>query len=376
MSSNDIHTSSEAPRIRRQPVTDASAWDAQTWRSVGTWARELSGQQIDAIDRAIRALRAAGLTLETVRPTDLQLPELDDLLHELVELDIARRGFGMIRGLPVERYSDAECGMFFWALGGKMGQAVSQNGAGDRLGSVRSQGLDYDALNVRGYQTQAHLPFHCDPSDVVGLLCINQARSGGLSSVVSGMSMYNRILRDNPAHLPMLYRGFEYDRRGEEAAWQPPISNPVPVFREVEGELSIRYVRKSMETARQKTGQPFSAAELEVLDNMEALSRSPELVYSMQLEPGDMQFCNNYLVLHSRTAYEDFDEPARRRHLMRLWLKVPGIRKLDDQFIEYEADTGWSRREGILPRGAGKPNEQGDAARTAPTRATPLAAGV
>ena len=359
-----------------QPVTDASAWDAHTWRSVDTWARELTGGQIDAIDRSIRTMRNAGLTLETVRPADLQLPELDDMLRELVEQDIRQRGFGMIRGFPVERYTEAESGMFFWALGGKMGQAVSQNGAGDRLGSVRSQGLDYDALNVRGYQTQAHLPFHCDPSDVVGLLCVNQAKRGGLSSVVSGMSMYNRILQHNPAHLAMLYRGFEYDRRGEEAAWQPPISEPVPVFSDVDGDLSIRYVRKSMETARQKTGQPFSPAELEVLDNMEALSQSPELVYSMQLEPGDMQFCNNYLVLHSRTAYEDYDEPARRRHLMRLWLKVPGIRKLADRFIEYEPETGWSRREGILPRGAGKPIEQaGAGAGASPARTTPLPAG-
>lgn len=343
--------------IRRVPVRDASAWDASTWKTVDTWARDLTDPQIAAIDRAIRAMSARGLTPESVQAVDLDLPEVDELLDSFVREDLAGRGFGMIRGFPVSRYTEAECRMFFWALGGRMGTAVTQNAAGDRLGNVRSQGLDYDALNVRGYQTTAHLPFHCDPSDVVGLLCLKTARQGGASAVVSGSAMYNRILAEHPEYLPLLYRGFEYDRRGEEASWQASISRCVPVFSECAGQLSIRYVRKSMETARQKLGRPFSAEELEVLDYMESLSRSPDLVYSMELKPGDMQFCNNYLVLHSRTAYLDHDTPQERRHLLRLWLKVPGIRALDPSFVEFDPATGWSRREGIPTRGAPTPNE-------------------
>jgi hypothetical protein len=112
-----------------------------------------------------------------------------------------------------------------------------------------------------------------------------------------------------------------------------------------------------METAQQKLGVPFTREELEVLDYMEELSRSPDLVYSMMMEPGDMQFCNNYTVLHSRTDYEDGDDPARRRHMMRLWLKVRDIRQLAPEFIEYDARSGWSRREGIPARGAPMPLE-------------------
>jgi hypothetical protein len=197
---------------------------------------------------------------------------------------------------------------------------------------------------------------------VVGLLCINKAKRGGLSSVVSGTSMYNRILAEKPQYLDLLHRGFRYDRRGEEAPYQKSISDYVPVFSCVEDDLSIRYVRKSMETAMQKLGQPFSPQELEVLDYMEALSRSPDLVYSMMMEPGDMQFCNNYTVLHSRTGYEDVDEPSRKRHMMRLWLKVPDIRRLAPDFIEYDPASGWSRREGIPARGAPMPIEMAAAA--------------
>lgn len=357
LSSASVRLSSQRPR-RITPVTGPSVWDAATFTRDDSWIRRLAPAHLAEIDTTIRDLRRQGRTLATVGRQDFNMPVLTALLQELLHEDIAKRGFGMIRGFPSERYSVEDIEMFFWAVGLCMGKGVSQNAAGHRLGHVRSQGLDYDRLNVRGYQTQAHLPFHCDPSDVVGLFCVNKAKSGGLSSVVSGMSMYNEILREHPEYLDLLYRGFRYDRRGEEAEYQAPITDYVPVFSDFEGDLSIRYVRKSMETAQQKLGQPFTPEELEVLDYMEELSRRSDLVYEMMLEPGDMQFCNNYLVLHSRTDYEEPDPPAPKRHLLRLWIKAPGIRKLAAEFIELDAASGWSRREGIPARGAPAPKAE------------------
>jgi hypothetical protein len=341
---------------RLEPVIDESSWTAQTFKDSTDWIKVLEPQHIEEIDAAIAKLAERGITLDTVRAGDLQLPGLASLLRDFLDRDLGRRGFGMIRGFPAHRYSVEQCAMFFWALGTCMGKPVSQNADGDRLGAVRSKGLDFHALNVRGYQTTARLPFHCDPSDVVGLLCINKGKSGGLSSVISGISMYNCILAEHPEYLDILYRGFRYDRRGEEAFYQKSISNPVPVFSYSAPDLSIRYVRKSMETAQQKLGQPFSAEETEILDYMEELTHRESLVYSMMLEPGDMQFCNNYTVLHSRTAYEE--DAARPRHLMRLWIKVPGIRRLAPELIEYDPASGWSRREGIPARDAPMPKDQ------------------
>jgi hypothetical protein len=341
-----------------EPVDDLSSWTAGTFKGSSDWIRVLQPDQIDEIDRAIHLLVERGVTLASVRAGDLRLPALESLLREFLDLDIRQRGFGLIRGFQVHRYTVEQCAMFFWALGTCMGKPVSQNADGDRLGAVRSKGLDYDALNVRGYQTTAKLPFHCDPSDVVGLLCINKGLSGGLSSVVSGVSMYNRVLAEHPEYLELLYRGFRYDRRGEEAFYQTPISDPVPVFSYTAPHLSIRYVRKSIETAHQKLEQPFTAQELEVLDYMEELSQRESLVYSMMLEPGDMQFCNNYTVLHSRTAFEQ--DPERPRHLMRLWIKVPEIRSLAPDLIEYDPASGWSRREGIPDRRAPMPKDEPD----------------
>ena len=353
--------STSAGTVRHlEPINDASSWDASTFRNSDAWIRVLQPEHLDEIDAAIKSLTARGITLQTVRKGNMPLPTLQPFIARMLSEDIGIRGFGMVRGFPIHRYTVEQCAMFFWALGTHMGKPVSQNYAGDRLGAVRSQGLDYDALNVRGYQTRAHLPFHCDPSDVVGLLCINKSKSGGLSSVVSGISMYNRILAERPEFLDILYRGFRYDRRGEEAPYQQAISDHVPVFSYTAPHLSIRYVRKSMETAQLKLGVPFSAEELAVLDYMEELSHSPDLVYSMMLEPGDMQFCNNYLVLHSRTEYEDEEDESRRRHLMRLWIKVPNIRQLADDFIEYDVSSGWSRREGIPAKDAPMPKDESE----------------
>ncbi|MBV7484153.1 TauD/TfdA family dioxygenase [Bordetella sp. BOR01] len=339
---------------RLSPVDDESAWTADTFRS-DDWIRHLSDTHLREIDGAIAKLVRRGRALETVTRHDFEAPAFATFLQEFIHRDIGRRGFGMLRGFPSDKYSCEEIEMFFWGMGTLMGKCVSQNADGDRLGHVRDQGRDYDALNVRGYQTQAHLPFHCDPSDVVGLFCLNKARAGGLSSVVSGISMYNVLLREKPQYLDLLYRGFLYDRRGEETEYQAPISDFVPAYSYLDGDLSIRYVRKSMETAQQKLQVPFTDEEREVLDYMEDLSRREDLVYSMMLEPGDMQFCNNYLVLHSRTQYEDHEKPEDKRHMLRLWVQIPDIRKLAPEFIELHAGSGWSRREGIPARNAPMP---------------------
>jgi len=347
---------SAALRARRlTPVQDESAWNASTFAGSEAWIRHLDAEHLAEIDAAINTLVRQGRTLDTVTQTDFKAERFAAFLKDFTERDIAKRGFGMIRGFPSQDYSAGQVEMFFWGLGTLMGRCVSQNATGDRLGHVRDQGLNYNALNVRGYQTRAHLPFHCDPSDVVGLFCFNRARSGGLSSVVSGISMYNEILRERPQYLDLLHRGFVYDRRGEETEYQSALSDFVPIYSYFGGDLSIRYVRKSMETAQQKLGIDFTDEEYEVLDYMEELSQREDMVYSMMLEPGDMQFCNNYLVLHSRTDYEDHDELEKKRNMLRLWIQVPGIRNLAPEFIELDNDSGWSRREGIPAKGAPRP---------------------
>ena len=143
----------------------------------------------------------------------------------------------------------------------------------------------------------------------------------------------------------------------DQAYYQQAVSDRVPVFAHVNGQVSIRYVRKSIETGMAKLGREFDAEELVLLDYLDEVTQRPDLVVTMHLSPGDMQFVNNYAVLHSRTSYKDHPDPAKRRHLLRLWLKVDKLRQLDPRFVEYDETTGWSRREGIRPPHAPPPGE-------------------
>jgi hypothetical protein len=339
--------------IPERPFGGPHAWTRATVESDPSIVSTLPDDCVADVEAALAGLRAAGRTLESVGAADFPFPRLRPWLQRFVRTSLAEGvGFGVIRGFPLRQCSDEEAGMLFWGMGAHMGLPVSQNAFGHRLGHVFDQGLDYETLNVRGYQTSHRLNYHTDSSDLVGLLCLRRAKSGGLSSVSCAHAIFNTLLAEAPQHLPVLFRGFEYDRRGEAAPFQAEISERRPVFAIRDGALSVGYVRQPIKTARIKTGVPFTDTERAALDAFDEAAARPENSFSMMLEAGDIQFCNNHLVLHSRTAYEDHDDPARRRHMLRLWLKVEGIRPLDERLIDLDAATGWSRREGILPRGA------------------------
>jgi hypothetical protein len=338
--------------IPQHVFTGPQAWTRDVVEADPGLVALLDDACVDDIDDALKTLRERGRTIDTIEPADFEFPRLGPWLRRYVAGPLSvGYGFGTIRGFPMGRCSDEETGMLFWGMGTHMGLPVSQNAFGHRLGHVFDQGLDYETLNVRGYQTSHKLNYHTDSSDLVGLLCLRKARVGGLSSVACAHAIFNTLLAECPQHLPVLFRGFEYDRRGEAAPFQSEISARRPLFAVREGCLSVGYVRQPIKTARIKTGIPFTEAELAALDAFDAAAARESNCYSAMLEPGDIQFCNNHLVLHSRTAYEDPPEPERKRHMLRLWLKVDGIRPLDNALIDLDEATGWSRREGILPRG-------------------------
>jgi hypothetical protein len=339
------------PSVRWTPVTDASAWRRADLERDRRWLFELKPQWIAEIDQAIGQVRDRGLTLESMRRDDFPLPTLAVELNRRVWGELAHGlGFSVMRGLPASRYSDREMEMIVWGMGLHIGQGISQNANGDLLGHVFNQGLNYEVRNVRGYQTNHHLKFHNDSGDVLGLMCLRRARAGGESSVSSATTVFNRILADRPDLLPLFFRGFEFDRRGEGTPFQSEVSERLPIFAEVDGDLTVRYVRQAIKTARVKNGVPFSEQELAALDYFDQVAASDEVCLSMMLEPGDMQWVNNHLILHSRTEYEDWPEPGRERHMLRLWLKLHGYRKLDIRQMDQDPVSGWSRRDGMMPR--------------------------
>jgi hypothetical protein len=337
-------------KVRRTPITDSSAWMRADIERDPRWLFVLEPQWIAEIDRAVGVARQRGCTLETLRRDDFPLPTLAVELNRRVWGELAHGvGFSVMRGLPAARYSDREMEMIVWGMGLHIGKGISQNARGDLLGHVFDQGVDYETRNVRGYQTNHQLKFHNDSGDVLGLMCLRRAREGGESSVSSATSVFNCILAERPDLLPLFFRGFEFDRRGEGTPFQTEVSDKIPIYAEVDGDLSVRYVRQAIKTARVKTGVAFTSEELAALDFFDSVAAREDVCLSMMLEPGDMQWVNNHLILHSRTEYQDWPEPGRERHMLRLWLKIHGYRKLDMRQMDQDPLSGWSRRDGMMP---------------------------
>lgn len=335
-----------------KPITGRSAWKRADVEADTSWLFELTPRWIDEIDAGVVNLRRVGATLDTMVRDDFPLPTLAPELARRMWGEVCQgRGFNVMRGLPITKYSHAEAAMIVWGLGQHLGQGVSQNAAGDKLGHVFNQGKDYEALNVRGYQTNHELKFHTDSGDLLGLMCLRRAKEGGLSSISSAHAIYNTVLEEHPEYMPLLLRGFEFDRRGEETPFQKPVSAKLPIFADVDGDISVRYVRQAIKTARPKLGLQFTEEELAALDFFDSISMREDVKFSMMLEPGDMQWVNNYTVMHSRTEYVDNPEPGRERHMLRLWIKLHGWRKLDPVQLDHDPQSGWSRRDGILPKG-------------------------
>ncbi|HLI13845.1 MAG TPA: TauD/TfdA family dioxygenase [Alphaproteobacteria bacterium] len=321
--------------VFRQMVTDRSAWRGCELAGDSAWIDVLSPQALNEIDAALCAVRSAGLDLERIGRVQFPLPSLGPRLRAHLDEIQHGRGFVVLRGLPVERYSDEEVGLIFWGLGRHLGVPVAQNPQGDLLGHVFDHGRAYGQIDVRGYETNAHLPFHTNACDLVGLLCLRKARRGGLSSIVSAITLHNEILRRHPEYLPPLYKGFHYIKREAALTDSPVTERRIPVFAHEGGLISCRYIRNQINAACEKTGRPLDNLERQALDFLDALSQDPALHLDMDLQPGDMQFCNNYTILHSRTGFEDWPEPGRERHMLRLWLTCRERRPLASGFPQH-----------------------------------------
>ena len=311
--------------ILKDKITGPAAWVAQDFENDTSWLCTLTPDNIADIDRALAQAEQAGLSYPKFTAADFPLPSLTTRFADIAEVLENGRGFQVLRGLPVQRYSDPQINMIYYAIGLHLGEPVGQNPQGDLLGQVMNVADPADK-NARVYQTNLYLPYHTDPSDVVGLLCLRKAKRGGLSSLVSVASIYNEILENHREYLGLFYKQYFYAHLGDG---QPPLT---ALFNYHKGKLSCRYLRQYIELGHEIMQHPLSVAETEALDLFDALMHRPELRIDMMLEPGDLQFANNYAVLHSRTDFEDHEQAEKRRKMLRLWLKMPNARTASDEF--------------------------------------------
>lgn len=311
--------------ILKQPLTSAAVWRGADLAGNDAWRHSLSIDEIACIDHALAVLKARGRAFPHFSRDDFPL---DGLAPELARwADELENGLGflLLRGLPIERYSEAEINALYYGIGLHLGTPVCQNPRGDLLGGVMAVGDIHDK-NTRVYETNLYLPFHSDPSDVVGLLCVRKAPQGGLSGLISVAAIYNRILAEHPEYLGLFFKCWYFSHLCE------PLPSLSPIFSFHNGKLSCRYLRQYIELGHEIRQLPLSRVEVEALDLFDVIIEDPAMRVDMMLQPGDIQFANNYAVLHARTAFVDHEDPALRRKLLRLWLKMPNARALAPEF--------------------------------------------
>ena len=331
----------------RPLVEGPSAWiGAELARHPETWIYTLSPAEIDEIETAVAVVR--GRDLAGLTRADFPLPKLGPVLEGLREEVLNGRGFVLIRGLPVEGRPIEDNAAAYWGIGTRFGNPRSQNAMGHLLGHVRDLGVATTDPNVRTYQTTERQHFHTDSCDIVGLLCLKTAKSGGLSSIVSSMAMYNEMAKRRPDLLDRLFRAFATDRRGEVPLGEKPYFD-MPVYNEYQGYVSAIYSGTYIRSAQRFAEVPrLTSEDVEALEMFDDLANDKELRLDMELRPGDMQFLHNHTCLHDRTAFVDWTEPERKRHLLRLWLAAPGARPLPPVYAPRYGSTTVGDRGGII----------------------------
>ncbi len=329
--------------------TGPSAWvGTELQKTPEAWLYHLSADDIADLEVAARHYLSLGRDIGEIAQADFPLGHFAEHLEDLSETLLRGIGMEVLRGLPVERYSQEMAATIFCGIGAHLGSARSQNAAGHILGHVRNVGADPDDTNTRIYQTNARQTFHTDSADVVGLLCLREAKEGGDSLLVSAETLYNRMRAARPDLLERLFDPIATDRRGEVPEGMKPYME-IPVLSWHEGHLTVFYQRQYIDSAQRFEGaMRLTESHVAALDLFDALANDPELHIRMRLEPGDMQFVYNHSQLHDRTGFTDWPEPGRRRHLLRLWLSMPGDRPLPPAFAERYGSIEIGNRGGIV----------------------------
>jgi hypothetical protein len=245
------------------------------------------------------------------------------------------RGLALVRGLPRDGLNENEFELMNWAIGLHAGVARPQGRASQYISPVRDAGTDYRKPGGRGYSSNARLDFHVDGADLTTLTCYNQARSGGQSMISSSLTAREQLIKERPDLAEIAHADFCFSRQNEQAPDEEPFYAQ-PLFDVADGRVFCKWNRNRVQSAQTLDGvAPLSAAQRETMDTLDEILQRPELMFTMYLQPGDLQIMNNHVLLHSRTEYIDFEEPARKRLLSRLWLAPPDSVRLPDSWKHF-----------------------------------------
>ena len=330
-----------------KPLETHANWRHTDVLDEAQWTLQLSAADKQELDAALRLALAKSDDLLDIGPDDFPLPTLATKLAAVERELIDGRGFVRISKLDRARYSDDEMTMLYWGIGMHLGDPWPQNKYGHVMGDVTDQGKSPDDPTVRGNELgQIALDYHTDGSDLVGLLCLHPAQSGGASCVANIVAIYNQLVTTRPDLLAALFEELPWDFRGEEPAGGRPFYMR-RVFTEHGGRLFCRFVAPYIKSSQRHASAPrLAPIVIEALDLISEMARQPDYNVYMVLHPGEMQFINNYHVLHGRSAYQDDPENGIRRHLKRLWLSTRYLADRPAAF-DREVHSHWAQNRSV-----------------------------
>jgi alpha-ketoglutarate-dependent taurine dioxygenase len=318
-----------------ESIDERASWTRHEMEADRSWIYEIAEPVKAELRDSLEWAKRASVGEVEIDPRSFPLaaatPVVRSILHQLEY----GRGVALLRGLPIERLADRDCRLLFAGLTSHLGISIVQDTAGTLLEEVCDKGLSYDSIAVRGYMTRAHLTPHCDSGDVVALLCVRPARSGGANVVSSSISVYNEIRATEPWRLEPLHRGFFYNIRGNgpPGDYRDITGHRVPVFCWHAGRLSCRFNEKAIVTAEQLPNvPPLTDLERSTIELVATLASDPRFTIELLLEPGDLLLLCNHSVLHNRTS---FDDGARGRLFLRKWINLEEGRDLPWNFGDH-----------------------------------------
>jgi len=330
--------------------TGPAAWRGEELFDRNDWTYRFTPEDVAEIDAAQREVESAGLALHQITPETFPIPRLAAFLEEVADRLEHGSGARYLRGFPVDRYNEDQLKRIFWGIARHLGTPVSQSAKGERIFSVRDSGVEVGHPAARGPNTRKGLSFHTDRCDVIGFLCVHQAARGGENYLISSVTLFNEIAGRRPDLLEALQKPYPYLRHNVDQGNSLPYCEQ-PVFAEHQGRFCANLLRVLINRAQAAPDVPKLLPEqVEALDFLEEVAAEPELHVSFRQEPGDWLFVNNWVLFHSRSAFEDAPG-AEPRHLLRIWLSMPNSRAIPESFRGNYGQVGAGAiRGGMKPR--------------------------